>query len=95
MLNSVLPRHWEAKRQNWELPACLQITVATRIPRIFLTTVAAEVLRDACEARLSNVCLEDAQDTAGLQTCYLSSPSLGNGKKWKCGVPYSHMSARL
>lgn len=36
MLISVVPRHWESKRQNWELPACLQISVATRIARTVL-----------------------------------------------------------
>lgn len=94
MLISVFPRHWESRRQNWELPVCLQITVATSIARTVLTTVASEVFHDICKARLSNVCLGDVQDKAGLQTCLL--PVIAEaGKREKMemwGTIFSHVS---
>lgn len=53
MLISVFPRHWDSKRQNWELPACLQIAVAIRIARTVLPQWL--VKSSATPARLGSV----------------------------------------
>lgn len=53
--------------EQWALPVCLPVIVATSMARRVLPQCPVKSLV-VCKARLGNVCLRVVQEKAGLQT---------------------------
>lgn len=91
MLNSVFPK---TLGEQWALPLCSQSLWLLEWPE-WSHHSGRWSPSWRLQGETHNVCLRAVQDKAGLQTWYLSSLRMGKGEKWKCGVPYSHMSVWL